>query len=101
MVSSQLIDTGDIDTLSMNDIIGSKIDDAARYVLLNAPLHLLDVGSNFGDTLYWEKTAGIGSGYVLLPNDYLRLLVFQMTDWERPVYAVTTPAAPAYNMQYS
>ena len=42
MTSSQLLATGDIDTLSLEEIIESKIVDAARIVENQAPSYLLD-----------------------------------------------------------
>ena len=47
-VSTQLLDAGDIDTLTLDEIIRSKIVDATRVVVLNAPNHLLDGGVDGG-----------------------------------------------------
>ena len=41
MVSKPLTDLGDIDTLSLNDIIRSKIVEAVRQVHASAPSYLL------------------------------------------------------------
>lgn len=88
MVSESLLNEGDIDTLSIEDIIRSKIVDAVQRVESGAPTHLLEGGHNFGDSIYWTKD---GSGWTLLPDDFMRLVVFEMSDWERPVYeAIST-----------
>lgn len=101
MNSTPLFDTGDIDTLSMEQIIESKIVDAARTVMRDAPLYLLDGGVNFGDSIGWFSQVGYGGGYMLLPDDFLRLVSFQMSDWSR---AVTNPISeddPLYARQSS
>jgi hypothetical protein len=101
MVSSQLLDTGDIDTLSVEEIIDGKIADAARIVEGNAPFDLLDSGRAFGDNIGWQSRKGVGMGWIHLPDDFMRLVVFQMSDW---AYAVTSPITaddPLYAQQHS
>lgn len=70
MTSEQLLQTGDIDTLSLDDIVRSKILDAVVRVHTVAPPHLLEAGHNFGDAIFWGD---LESGWVLLPHDFLRL----------------------------
>lgn len=96
--SEQLITDEDIDTLSMNEIVSSKIVEAVRRVLTEAPVHLLDGGIPFGDAVYWRNGC---SGWILLPEDFMRLLIFKMSDWERPVYEPITAAGPQYQLQFS
>ena len=101
MTSDALEGLGDVDTLSLEEIIQSKIIDAVRQVIMSAPVWLLGPGIPFGDSIAWDTQEGIGSGYVLLPVDFLRLVAFQMTDWSQPVYDAITPADPRYAMQHS
>lgn len=96
--SEQLIADEDIDTLSLNDIVRSKIVEAVRRVVTEAPTHLLDGGLPFGDAIFWRSK---GSGWTLLPEDFMRLLIFKMSDWERPVYEPITAADPQYQLQFS
>ncbi len=96
MTSEQLLQTGDIDTLSLDDIVRSKILDAVVRVHTVAPTHLLEAGHNFGDAIFWGD---LESGWVLLPHDFLRLIVFEMSDWERAVFNAITPEAPEYVLQ--
>lgn len=98
MSSERLAEIGDVDTLSLNEIIRSKIAEAVRRVHSEAPSYLLDGGHNFGDEVYWRD---ICSGYVLLPEDFMRLIVFEMDDWERPVYHAISEDAPEYKLQSS
>ena len=101
MTSEQLFDTGDIDTLSLEDIIESKIADAARIVESNAPRYLLEGGKNFGDSISWDSAVGYGSGRILLPQDFMRLVSFQMSDWSRPCTVAITEDDPLYAAQSS
>lgn len=96
MSSEQLLETCDIDTLALDAIVESKIEEAVRRVHMNAPARLLEEGHNFGDAIYWGD---LESGWVLLPEDFMRLVVFEMSDWERPVYSVITPEDPRYALQ--
>jgi hypothetical protein len=64
-------------------------------------LSLLDGGKAFGDSIGWESRVGYGSGHILLPADFLRLLVFRMSDWSRSVSEVITEDDPRYDMQRS
>ena len=115
-----LISDGDEETLLLDDIIRSKIVEAVDTVHATAPYWTLEQGHNInvdvededdsdadGDTdevvayapgIHW---APLECGWILLPEDFLRLVVFQMSDWERPVYDVITPDSPEYKKQRS
>lgn len=96
--SEQLISDEDIDTLSLNDIIRSKIVEAVRRVESSAPVSYLEEGHVFGDAIYWERN---GSGWTLLPDDFMRLVAFRMSDWERTCYMAISADAPLYDLQSS
>lgn len=94
----QLIADEDIETLSVEELIRSKVADAVRAVVNEAPFHLLDGGLPFGEDVYWR---GNGCGWTLLPDDFMRLVVFKMSDWERPVHEPVTASDPRYLLQFS
>ncbi|WP_418210515.1 hypothetical protein ACNONS_20250 [Bacteroides xylanisolvens] len=96
--SDVLKEIGDVDTLALNDIIKSKIIEAVKRVHSSAPPYLLDEGHNFGDEVYWQKCE---SGWVLLPEDFMRFVVFQMSDWERAVFYPINVDDPEYEKQSS
>lgn len=98
MASDALIESGDIDTLALDEIIRSKILEAVQRVHRDAPNYLLEGGHNFGDAVYWRE---LESGWVLLPNDFLRLVVFEMDDWEQAVYQAISTDDPEYEKQHS
>jgi len=92
----------DTDTLDLNDIIKQHISAAVRSIVLDAPSTLLDGGTDLSaQTLYWENEVGIGMGYIILPDDFLRLVIFQMSDWKRPVTKEIKDTDAQYFMQKS
>lgn len=96
--SDALREIGDVDTLSLNDIIKSKVVEAVKRIHSSAPPYLLDGGHNFGDEVYWQKYE---CGWVLLPEDFMRFVVFQMSDWERAVFYPISVDEPEYKKQSS
>lgn len=110
-VSTQLLEVDDIDTLTLDELIENKVPDAVRMVEMKAPLHLLDSGNNFGSSITWGSAvnadtkvydaASVYKGWTILPEDFMRLIVFKMSDWERPVYAAITGDDPRYLHQSS
>lgn len=97
-----LIAEEDTDTLSINNLILSKIEDAAYKIENAAPLNLIDSGANLECAVYWnEKKGHEGTGYIILPTDFMRLVVFRMSDWERPVYTAIDDRNPLYERQRS
>lgn len=103
-VSTQLFNTSDVDTLSLDELIGSKIADAIRYVETNAPYYMLDGGTVFpasSQTITWESQQGYGPGSVLLPTDFMRLVCFKMSDWDHPVFVPILETDPLYLVQRS
>lgn len=98
MMSDALTEIGDIDTLAFNEIIKSKVIEAVKRVHSEAPAHLLDGGYNFGDAVYWMEHE---SGWVLLPEDFMRFVVFEMSDWSRPVFTASNTDDAEYELQHS
>lgn len=96
MTDGQLLQEEDTDTLALDDIVRSKIPEAAVRVHSDAPAHLLEEGHNFGDAVYWGDQE---SGWVLLPQDFMRLIVFEMSDWERGVFRAISATDPEYALQ--
>lgn len=101
-VSVPLVIEMDNDTLSLDELIESKVIDAVKSVTQSAPSHLLDGGVEFARCVEWEKgLVGKGMRFTALPEDFMRLVVFQMSDWRRPVLDVISDADPRYFMQKS
>lgn len=98
MSSEALVEVSDVDTLSVDSIIRSKICESVKRVHSAAPSHLLDGGHNFGDAVYWMEHE---SGWVLLPEDFMRFVVFEMDDWSRPVFEALSANDSEYEKQHS
>lgn len=89
-------------TLKIDDLIKRNIVPAARIVLLNAPLQNVGNGEKMPiDGLQWESQQGFGMGFIPVPDDFLRLISFQMTDWSRAANETLTEDSPQYAMQRS
>ena len=99
--SEPLASLGDLDTLTLDEILLSKVEDAARLVEEDAAHHLLDAGKPFGASVEWESQEGYGSGKVNLPADFMRLVTFRMSDWFKPVTEAITEEHPLYSQQSS
>jgi hypothetical protein len=98
-MSDQLIANDDIDTLSLEELVRSKIVEAVRRVEAQAPVHMLDEGEDFSDEgVYW---GALESGWLILPDDFMRLIAFRMSDWERTVYTAISVDDPLYEKQSS
>lgn len=100
-VSTVLVNDGDNDTLSLNAIISHKITDAARSVLDATHSRHLDAGVNLPTEITWPISVGNGMGSIPLPDDFGRLLIFQMSDWRQPVLNPIYDSDPLYALQKS
>lgn len=65
------------------------LDECAKEVLLKAPAWRLN-GMSGGIDVFANKD---GSGYIVLPERFLRLLEFKMTEWKRAVVNVAEPGS--------
>lgn len=99
--SEALTALGDLDTLTLDEILLSKVEDAARLVEEGAAHYLLDAGKPFGESVEWESQDGYGAGKVNLPSDFMRLVTFRMSDWYKPVTEAITEDHPLYGQQSS
>lgn len=90
----QFIDTNDTDTLDV--LIDRVLDEAGWYVLSTVPLHILDGVSDYDIGLYDNED---GTGYVLLPGDFIRLCSFKMTEWATSVTVTNLETDVVYQHQ--
>lgn len=97
--STPLLADDDIDTESFDEIIYAKLVDAVRVVEQEAPSHLLEQGHQFGsDNVNWTEN---GKGWIILPDDFMRLVVFKMSDWKLSVSDAISQDDPLYLRQFS
>ena len=103
-VSTALIAANDTDTLTLDRIIRQKLADSARLLTVNAPGDMLDGGTDFPDTskvITWHEGEDYNWGHLMLPDDFLRLVIFKMDDWLRPVVSPILDSDPLYFPQKS
>ena len=93
-----LIMEGDTDTLSLDEIIMAKLADAVRLVEMEAPATMLESGHDFGDNIFIGED---GKGFIILPEDFMRLISFRMSDWKRTVFEAISENDPQYALQSS
>lgn len=82
--------------------INALLDEAAKHLLLMAPLHCLEstIGSVTSAQIT-EHDNGRKSGFVILPDNFLRLVSFRMEDWERPVVIPISSTSKMYLKQHN
>lgn len=98
--SAGLLTPTDSDTLSQGELIQSKIVDAARIILKDAPASMLDGKTFDGLNTAWDETNGAYVGTVYLPSDMIRLLDVKASDWNRSA-EIITEEDDAYKIQCS
>lgn len=93
------------DAQSVDQAVRDRLPEAARSVLLAAPLRLLEPGHSFAEAdITWGSDFSVpqqGAGRIRLPHDFLRLTAFRMSDWHRTVTNPTDPTRPDYALQGS
>lgn len=85
--------------LPLDEIIRAKAVEAVREAHLEArPCQLECCRPFVPDALGITWTEG-GAGWLALPADFLRLVAFEMNDWERPAAEPIDPSSAAYALQ--
>lgn len=98
----------DTNTQLLDEAIVHEVEDSVRQVVNGAPVELLDSTHNImgdesgGPSIRWlEKGGSTVAGAIVLPADFLRLVAFKMSDWERTAYDIVTEGSKEYDMQSS
>lgn len=89
--------------LELDEIIRSRIVDAVRSIHEAAPSDMLDDGIEMMG-LTPKPLVVInedGSGHIELPSDFMRLVIFLLGTWKRPVITPISDTDPKYFMQKS
>lgn len=79
----------DSDTLSQRVLIQSRIVDAAKLILTDAPSQFVE-GTKLADSkVSWQSSYGAYVGKVKLPSDLIRILSVKVSDWIRPAKLIS------------
>ena len=73
-----------------NLLINAVLNEAAKRVLLNAPLHILDPVKS-AEVAGTEDATDSKIGYIVLANNFLRFVSIKMANWKMPVFEVIRP----------
>lgn len=95
--SAGLLAPSDSDTLSQAELIESKIVDAARIILSDAPDDMVE-GTSCTNDVTWKDSNGYYVGKMVLPTDMLRILSVKADDWNRPA-EIISESDDAYKYQ--
>ena len=99
--SEELASLHDLDTLTIDEIIRSKVEDAARLVHLYADHSLLNEGMLNTATPATKTVGGWKRFIFTLPDDFLRLVTANVTGWDYPVTEAIDESHPNYAQQFS
>lgn len=97
--SAGLLTPTDTDTLSQSELIQSKIVDAARIILTDAPEDMVE-GTACTNAVTWTDSNGFYVGKMVLPTDMLRILSVKAEGWNRPA-EIISESDDAYKYQNS
>lgn len=95
--SAGLLAPSDSDTLSQAELIESKIVDAARIILSEAPEDMVE-GTACTNEVTWTDSNGYYVGKMVLPTDMLRILSVKAEGWNRPA-EIISESDDAYKYQ--
>lgn len=93
----QFIDTSSADISNVLDLyINGLLDECSKHVLQTAPLHVLYPEDGSSSTLVNNAD---GSGYVILPRDYIRFVSLRINGWVQEASMAMPTTDPMYKMQ--
>lgn len=95
--SAGLLAPSDSDTLSQAELIESKIVDAARIILSEAPEDMVE-GTACTNEVTWTDSNGYYVGKMVLPTDMLRILSVKAEGCNRPA-EIISESDDAYKYQ--
>ena len=85
--ASPLVEVGVEENNPTDTMIEGLLDESALEVLLAAPVDRLPLASAAGS--YIESYASDSkAGTIVLPENFLRIVCLQMSDWEQPLYDI-------------
>lgn len=91
----------DVDTLTFDEIIDSKVEDAALSVVRSAPISKLGDISKSLDGVPDIAQRAPYKGVMRLPIDFERLVRFKMRGWSLALYGAQPPLSPYYEQANS
>ena len=83
---------------TLPELIADILPDVAANVVAGADLRDVDEWLHMDEDFEWTAP---GRGEMSLPQDFLRLVVFRMSDWKRSVSSVIFADSPVYSLRFA
>ncbi len=80
------------------DLIAEVVPDIAEHVVMNADKGNIDEWLEMDADFEWVSP---GRGELELPCDFLRLVVFRMSDWKRSVTTAVSSDSSVYSLRFA
>lgn len=82
---------------SLPSLVADILPEVAEKVVKEASKNEIDEWLEFDGSLEWIAP---GEGEIELPKDFLRLMVFRMSDWKHSVSSVVSAGSPTYALRF-
>ena len=79
--------------------ISAVLDEATKNTIMMAPVHLLEPTIYIPTAIKTLEDDWGETGYIELPENFLRFILFKMAEWERPASEVISISSPLYLKQ--
>lgn len=87
--------------LTLEELVEASILKGIRMVETEARVEFLEGGHPLEGDIHWLTGEYNGGGRIVLPEDFMRMIVFKMSDWYIPVYSFIGADSPGYLLQRS
>lgn len=83
---------------SLTDLVAEVLPDVAERTIAEAERGDIDEWLEMEGDFEWVSP---GTGEMELPEDFLRLAVFRMSDWKRSVSVAVSSDSPVYSLRFN
>lgn len=83
---------------TLPELVADILPDVAEKVMAGADLRNIDEWLHMDGDFEWTAP---GRGEMSLPQDFLRLVVFRMSDWKKSVSSVIFSDSPLYSLRFA
>ncbi|MDE5795689.1 MAG: hypothetical protein K2H75_01130 [Muribaculaceae bacterium] len=84
--------------LTLRERFNTIVTEVATEVVEELPVEWLETVRSFADSPL-QHNAEEGSGTILLPSGFVRLVSFRLEGWQRTLYAAGRPGDPLHRLQ--
>lgn len=101
-VLARMDEISELNTIDVlpNGVVDKLLDESAYALLMFAPASIVPLSAFTLGTVAGTNSAGVLVSRVKLPTDFVRIVRFQLTDWDRPAKLIDVDS-PEYSMQFN